>query len=375
MRSTNAVSNESQNFVRYGSKEIKMSVMITDSEDESELQLSDRIIKSIVKMVFNSDDADDIHFFTNVNRRQNLDDPNIVWKNGNSRYPHINRFTGAIGMYLNTDIVSYALTHLSELRKSYDADIALTHGPPALLVKPNGAGPSPPFVYRFQDLSEGIKYTMLIPLCGKLDENQPSGEVEVLTNFEFYYDFLSAYYNFDAHSKADEMLYLEKWFNIKEANEVVEEYVALYNYHEFGTLTNLRRKIRTKVSKFYRANKTPIATEFKPMFWQTKSSKPGQAMVFSSKQALRTVANSTFDTRIYLQVAAEPLPEYWPNSLEQQNLIDSYATGKFGNWTKPGLRRFLRENSFENTSTSSKVLQKFTSHQWTDSERTMLALN
>ena len=31
----------------------------------------------------------------------------------------------------------------------------------------------------------------------------------------------------------------------------------------------------------------------------------------------------------------------------KQELINNYKTGKYGNWTKPGLRLFIRENSTE----------------------------
>jgi hypothetical protein len=52
-------------------------------------------------------------------------------------------------------------------------------------------------------------------------------------------------------------------------------------------------------------------------------------------------------SRVYLQIPMEPEPRTWIGSQNQLDLIESYETGKFGNWGKPGLRKYLKENETE----------------------------
>lgn len=358
--------------------------------------LADEAIKDIVQSVFNQPNPNLIHCFTNPDFRTSLETPNIVWKDSKSRFPHINRFTGTVAYYTNVNMYTFAFTKLPRLQKAYEkakliepnepgstsnSSLTLTHGPPALLIKPNSSGKSSPYVYRFQDVQPGLKFTAIV--CLSEHNEHKTGEMEILVEFDKYYDILSDYYNFDDHMKTEDILYLEKWFVLQEANEVIEEYLSLYNYYQRQLPSNLNRKVRSKVVNLYQKrlqdiNNDPhsVPQNFIPMKWKKFRSQLGDVIILSSKQAIRTVANISFSPRIYLQIPAEPRPADWENSLSQISLRNSYKDGKFGDWMKPGLRKYLRENSNEHEFKSKTgTLESFTQHEWSATELQILGIS
>lgn len=316
----------------------------------------------ICAMVFEDRDDDEtqdearLQLFTNAGMRADLPNKKVVWKRGVARYPEINHFTGQVALYNNLKVLQLATDPriAAVLSKSYGlppSSLGFYHGPPALIVKPSGSGASPPFIYRFgvsRENSSEITYTGL--LCVSANINSSSGGVEYLSNFEAYYDLLSAYYHFDSHLKSSEILYLEaKWFTVENANHFIEDYTTLFNYYKRDVSCTSDRAIPYEVMEFYERHKMEVPEIPKQLHWTSIESRQGSFHVFNSRQAIRTSASRDERARIYIQFPMQPKPENWEGSEEQLNLIESYETGKFGDWQKPGIRKYLRENSTEHT--------------------------
>ena len=306
----------------------------------------------ICKMVF-GEDADDelkLQLFTNATLRADLPNKKVVWKRGVARYPEINHFTGQVALYNNLKVLKLAtdVRIAAVLAKSYKvspSSLSLIHGPPTLIVKPSGSGASPPFIYKF---GSGQKYTAV--LCVSNNSNSSSGGIEYLTGFETYYDLLSLYYDFNSHCKSDDILYLEsKWFPIDEVNRFISDYTSLYNYYERDVSCTSDRAIPIEVMEFYERHKLPVPEIQKQLHWTPIESHQGSLHVFNSRQVIRTSSCRDDRARIYIQIPMEPKPLNWEGSEAQLELIDCYRSGKFGDWQKPGLRRYLRENSTEHT--------------------------
>lgn len=346
-----------------------------------------RSIRSdIIGMVFGEEDLIDAEqeakmaLFTNAKMRRDLPDSRIVWKKGVARYPEINHFTGQVALYNNLNVLKLAGNKkiaeiLSSFYKVPVDTLGMLQGPPALIVKPMGAGASHPFVHSFGALDDDRqRYTAMLCVSSNA-ENAQSGGVELLENFDVYYDLLSKYYDFGAHCKTGDILHLEtKWFSIEDANRVIEDYTVLYNYYERNISCTLERAVTFEVSEVYADFKFPVPEVFRPLRWTPMQSRQGSLHVFSSKQAVRTSSNRFEKTRIYMQIPMEPKPEGWEGSEAQRGLKESYDTGKFGDWSKPGVRRYLRENSTEYNYRLGKVAENDLREAFVERHRSLFGL-
>jgi hypothetical protein len=248
--------------------------------------------------------------------------------------------------------------------------VVYVHGPPAPIVKPNGAIKSPAQIYGFQNVNQDgkVRYTGIICLS-KNDEEHKSGQLQVLENFDAYYDILNAHYRFEAHTKSNEIVHLDhQWFSLAEANAFMEEYFALYNWMVHKIPCTLNRTVRWEVSQLYNRTRLEVSKRFEIMTWKTLPSEQGQMYIFDSKQAMRTASNKTAEARIYLQIAVEPRPKNWNRTITYCTLQRNYGTGRFGDWSKPGVRAYIRENSTEHKWRRDKLalpaaIEKFTPAQ------------
>lgn len=306
-------------------------------------------------MVFgeeNREPEEALQMFVNAKLRKGLVDNKIVYRHGVTRYPEVNHFTGGVALYNNMEVLKMSLSDqlVKTVQQRYnlmETPIGLYHGPPSLIVKPAGSGISPPFTYWFQDLSEGIKYTTVIPLT---EHSSPvnNGELELLEGSEHYFDLLDAWYTFSNHCKVKDILYLEtKWFALDEANRIIGQYTMLYNYYVRSIQPPRDIVISTKVRDLFMKHKFEVPVKPVKLTWTPVTTKLGEPIIFSSKQILRTQSSRDDSTRVYIQIPLEPKPKGWDQSVERSVLQKSYESGRFGNWIKPGLRLYLRENSTE----------------------------
>lgn len=315
--------------------------------------IAESVKNDLISMVFgqeNDNPEASLQMLVNSKMRKGLADDRIVYRDGITRYPEVNHFTGATAVYNNLEILKLAVSPevLEPVKTAYgNAEVGLYHGPPSLIVKPGGSGISPPFAYWFQDLSPGTKYTAVVPLT-EHDSEDNSGNLEILRGSEHYFDLLNLYYNFVQYCKPKDILYLEsKWFSIDEANKFLSQYTMLYNYYVRGINPDRETSISTKVRDFYMKHKVEVPQKFVKLEWVLAPLQIGKATVFSSKQILRTRSSQDENTRIYVQIPLEPKPRNWETFSERITLKKSYETGRFGNWIKPGLRLYLRKNSTE----------------------------
>uniref|UniRef100_A0A6C0CGK6 Uncharacterized protein n=1 Tax=viral metagenome TaxID=1070528 RepID=A0A6C0CGK6_9ZZZZ len=322
-------------------------------------QVASSIKYDIVSMVFGPQEKepeDSLPLFTNSKLRTNMEDKNIVYSRGISRYPEVHHTTGAVAMYNNLAVFKLVTNKklLNAVSEMYNVDqpndkqleIGLYHGPPAPLLKPKGSGVSAPFVYWFQDLSPGMKYTAVVALTNH-DSSILSGNLEILTGFDQYFDLLEKYYDFSKHCVGKDVLFLDpKWFSLDDANRFITQYTNVYNYYSrkispTGNLT-IPQNVRTFYTKWH------LEVPIKPskLTWKEVNLVAGESYIFSSHEALRTTASKDEHTRTYLQIPLEPRPASW-NEEQAMQMRESYETGRFGNWIKPGLRRYLRANNTE----------------------------
>ena len=308
------------------------------------------IESDIIQMVFGNEmevSENTMSCFTHTNSRKRLKDQNKIYKDGITRYPEINNSTGTVALYFNLNVLKKAIegTVLQILEKSYGLSevdkkngktLGLYHGPPSLIVKPLGSSTSQPFIYSFQDLSKGTKYTVVKCESEHMQNTGKSnGSFEKLEGFDLYFDILDMYYDFESRVKYMDVFYLDsKWFNIDEAREIIEEYTAYYNYYERNLSCELEREIRTKVVEIYDEKKTVVPTTVVNLEWVALNCAKGTQFVFDSKTVLRTLSNKDTYSRIYVQIPMEPTPKKWNTSNEKKLLITAYKTGKFGNWAR-----------------------------------------
>lgn len=286
---------------------------------------------------------------TNSPPKETDDIRQIVWKDGNSRFPHINRVTGFVALYENPDIIKFGLTNevISAFKEKYESEqVIYAHGPPIVAVKPQNSGKSTGMIFLMNDITPEEKYTGIVSLSHeKSGEN--TGELEILSQFDVYYDVLNAFFNFGKHTKSKDVLYLEKWFNLADANEIIEEYTQYYNYYERGIPCTLTRKIRREVVNIYKKNKFVVPAQCGTIRWESLSSRKGELYMISSKQPIRSLQNKDSVSRVYMYIAMQSKPANWDQSKTKISLLQGYKTGKWGNWGKPGLRLYIRENSSE----------------------------
>ena len=348
-------------------------------------QVASSVKYDVVSMVFGPQETepeDLLPLFTNAKLRTNLEDESIVYSNGISRYPEVHHTTGVVAMYNNLSVFKLVTDEkllntvsqmykesknkkdkiepdrkqlkssleqtVSDSRKQTDNPpaIGLYHGPPAPLLKPMDSGVSAPFVYWFQDLKPGLKYTAVVSLTTHKN-SVSSGSLEVLTGFSQYFDLLSKYYDFEKHCSGKDVLFLEqKWFSLEGANRLIAQYTSIYNYYSRKMPMTSTQTIPSYVLTLYTKWHLEVPVEAIKMTWKEVNLKAGEAYIFSSREALRTLASKDAHTRTYLQIPLEPRPGSWSEQQSAQ-LKDCYETGRFGNWIKPGLRRYLRANDTE----------------------------
>ena len=180
--------------------------------DDDLKPVADSIKDDIVKMVFAGSETGSqellLSSLTTPKLRKQFRNPKVVWKNNNFRFPHVNKATGVVALYCNPKVRSLAGDEriLDKMRQAYgEKDLIYSHGPPAPIVKPPNAGRSAPFVYRFQDTGEGLKYTAVLVVTESSGKSQAG--LEELANFDLYYEILSTYFKFDNHCKNNDILH------------------------------------------------------------------------------------------------------------------------------------------------------------------------
>jgi hypothetical protein len=318
-------------------------------------KLTEEIKSRFVHMVLgpNTDDIEtQLKMFTNPELRKNAKGSKSVHKGGVKRCPHLNHFTGATSIFMNIEVLQ--LVSQPEIVEAFSSvynceqdRLGLTYGPPTILIKPESSGASPAFVYRFGDDDETLRYTGLMSLSSHKKDATAAG-VQKMTGFDTYYDILSLLYDFKHHCQDDSILYLEKWFSMDSANRFLEEYTAYYNFKISDTPISLSRTIPTEVVELYESYHFEVPEVFNPLRWEDVPMPQGKLQLFSSREAIKTLPGKDKEcARVYLQIPIQKLPETWKNSELRKELEESYKSGRFGDWHKPGKRCYVRENKSE----------------------------
>lgn len=319
--------------------------------------------RAFVEMVLGrtSDVEGDLRLFTQSELRNGKNLTRSVHKNGVSRCPELNQFTGSVAMYMNSNLLELATRPevLETFTKAYDVDpkeLGLCHGPPTLLIKPEGSGVSQPFVYTFQDISDGEKWTGIMSLTSH-SKQQNSGGLQKLSNFELYYELLNQLFNFGRHCSEKDVIHLDKWFSIETANDLIEEYTIYDAFKSRNVPIQLNRPISDEVIQIWESSsRIKVLEVFQPLTWVDVPMQAGDLKLFSSKEAIRTLSCSDVVARVYVQFAIEVKPADWNSSQKRNDLEFSYRSGKFGEWDKPGKRLYIRDNKTEHKSlTKQKV--------------------
>lgn len=327
--------------------------------------LSDQVKRKFVKMVFGESDQDveaQLKLFPQPDLRKKASERKSVHKNGVKRCPHLNHFTGATGMVVNQDILKMACQDeiLDKFQRLYNcdkSDLGMFFGPPTVLIKPDGSGVSPPFVYKFGHAKKHIRYTGLISLSSH-DNDADAAGVEKVIGFETYYDLLSEYFKFDDHCQDDSILYFEKWFSIDKANDVIQTYTEYYNFKTKGTTMRLPHNVTTEIKMLYDKFKFVVPETFVPLYWKAVEMPQGKLVMFSSKELIKTCAGRDANcARVYVQIPIQPIDSEWIHSDFRSELEMSYQSGKFGDWQKPGKRSYLKENQHEYNAIDSKEIK------------------
>ena len=317
-------------------------------------ELSEEIKQRFVHMVLgqNNDEIEtQLKMFTNPELRKNAKGGKNVHKGGVKRCPHLNHFTGATSMFMNIEVLklvsqpkivsAFALSY-----KVQSSDLGLTQGPPTILIKPEASGASPAFVYRFGD-AETIQYTGLMSLTSHEKDAAAAG-VQKMIGFETYYDILSLLYDFDHYCQDGTILYLEKWFSMDSANRFLEEYTAYYNFKIRNVPISISRTIPIEIIGLFESNHFEVPQIFTPLHWVDIEMPQGKLRLFSSREAIKTLPGKDKEcARVYLQIPLQKLPKQWHSSELCKELEQSYKSGRFGDWHKPGKRCYVRENKSE----------------------------
>jgi hypothetical protein len=292
-----------------------------------------------------------LKLFTNPELRKKCKLGKSVHKGGVKRCPHLNHFTGTTSMFMNIEILQLVsqpdiLKFFAEAYKCNENRLGLTYGPPTILIKPEASGASPPFIYMFGS-DKSIQYTGLMSLSSHRDDVVAAG-VQKMIGFETYYDILSLLYNFSQHCQDETVLYLEKWFSMDTSNRFLEEYTAYYNFKTFNTPITLSRTIPQEVYDVYKDYGFVVPTIFEPLHWESISMEQGRLRIFSSREVIRTLPGKDKNcARVYVQIPIQQIPETWEDSDLCKKLAESYKSGRFGDWHKPGKRCYVRENKSE----------------------------
>jgi len=318
-------------------------------------EISHSVKSDFIRMVLGANTnsiESQLKLFTNSDLRKNTQNCKTVHKNGVKRCPHLNHFTGAVAMFMNLKVLQLCSSPevLSVFARVYQTTIdklGMCYGPPSLLIKPEFSGPSSPFVFSFKNHSSTLKYTGLMSLTSHSKDTNSAG-VQKLVNFDLYYDILATYFNFDSHCLDGSILYLEKWFSVECANRMLEEYTHLYNNRHRNIPYTLNRPIAPEIISVYNTTHLEVPQNFTPLHWSDVPMPQGELKLFSSREAIKTLAcKDQSCARVYVQIPIEVIPDNWQGSEEQLELLDSYKTGRFGNWYKPGKRCYIRENKSE----------------------------
>jgi hypothetical protein len=169
-----------------------------------------------------------------------------------------------------------------------------------------------------------------------------------MVGFDIYYDLLSLVYDFNYHCQEDSILYLEKWFSMDSANRFLEEYTAYYNLVTRDIPVSLSRSIPVEVKNLYDQHHLTVPEVFNPLHWEDVPMPQGKLRLFSSREAIKTLPGKDKESaRVYVQIPIQKLPKTWNASESRKELEESYKSGRFGDWHKPGKRCYVRENKSE----------------------------
>lgn len=338
----------------------KSTKIINTNLDEELLEsIAKNIMKNAIDIVFHSEGVkyskNALWYFTCNKLRKRFKNSDIIYYNGRTRFPYVNKHTGHTNIYLLLDMIKLSINKaiLDPFRLLYnDQDIVYNNGPVYPIIKPYLSEISSGICYLFD--SSSTRYTGYLSMS-KHGNIVDSGEIEYLDNFSTYFWLLNKYYHFSNYTKGGDLLFLENWFNITQANELIK-YITFIHHASSEEIDKIIDKIPEYIINLYEhfeeAVDETVMTELdklpiKPteLIWKYANIDIGQMFIFDNKTPIRTMANKQHQTRVYLSHHLVPTSMFTDEELK--NNTTYFTTGKIGNWIKPGLRYYTRANMGE----------------------------
>lgn len=322
--------------------------------------ISEDVTKHIFDIVFANEDikysSKSMWYFTCANLRKHLKNPDIIYYDGKTRFPYINKHTGFTNVYCIPDLIKLSIDDqiISPFKQLYNTDenIVYNQGPCYPIIKPYMSEMSPGICYLFDPYK--TTYTGYLDMTHNISEKD-NGELEYLSNFSQYYELLNKYYYFNHYTKGGDLLFLESWFNLFTANDIIKYITFLHNssIDEINeVIDNIPQDILDLYEKFENDGSDEIFDMLDnlpiipvKMEWLNVKSTIGNLVIFDNKTPIRTIANKKHTTHMYMSVHL--VPQSYMTDNQYKDNYQYYKTGKIGNWIKPGLRYYTRSNMGE----------------------------
>ena len=239
-----------------------------------------------------------------------LQDPHMIWENGNSRQPIISKNSGMCNLYHNPyirDWIYFNPTIYEHIKALYDKidtsrigeDLVYMHGPDRIGLKPQNSTDMPAHLDRslFQD-SVAPKYriqSMITLSMGKTDTkkitNRDLGSLQILGNFHHYFHLAQTWFKDQFVSLGihiDEWTY-RPWILPKEFDNLLPHFVlwirSLYTSNE-------NKEIMATLPKTYQS-----------IEWICPETNVGDLLCFDFRLPHRNTRNKSSTTRIVAYVS------------------------------------------------------------------------
>lgn len=301
------------------------------TKEECQL-LTDSISTEVIDIIFSErgvdrsdlfgNDSDNLKLLTSAElRKHKLKDPNIIWRNGNSRTPILSKNCGIIDIHYNLDVLRLVTldkrmhAFLSELygtEKLYHLE-----GPERVSIKPRGSIDMPQHIdsnlfHSEVNYMHRIQALVCVSIDLKASENPNNcGTLCVLKNFHWYFSLASKLFHPTTGIKKFPKDTWNRYFLLPENFDKV--YLPVLKDHIKGYTDYLHNKIVPSgelIKKLYQdleKGRISVPKEIKPVEWTPVVCKPGDVICWNQYLPHRNLRNKLETPRIVCYYSVFPV--------------------------------------------------------------------
>lgn len=348
---------------------------------EESSKLRDAILTKAIDLVFTQqgaevkDEDQALRLFTDPKLRSSLlQNPNLIWRNGNSRDPIISKSCGMIDIHFDpvvAEMVTFSTRTYDILKKLYGCRCLVhSQGPERVSIKAPGTTDMPKHIDANpfnQEVNFPRRYQALVVAECPTEGPPKRGGLCVLANFHHYFDFFGRMFNpydgpLEYPDPGSSRFFVLPASPKSESFDgkylpVLQEYAEMYCDYLYHGIKPKDDDIKA-FFKILEKEGIILPKKLPPLEWVAVETEPGDMVVWDQRIPHYSMANTTDTPRIVAYYSVFPVDDEWYGSEEQKWVEEMFTTGRY--YYTPNANQYPRtiRNPEEYASVDMKAFRK-----------------